>query len=301
MEPSSLQPSDLADCLVYWKFPFPEISEDQCRKIAAATLNGSEGRRETSAGQEDMKRYFREIAGSWRGAFLSLYGRLKGSAEGDQACYFYHMQPGFGALFRHAKSEEGGGLEALVYGCGEGFRSLLKGEGIAFTETSKSVYEEDIGDRAVDEMGEDGSDGEGEGLENVDPERIRARVDVRLRRGKVAKVKRTQQSSQHVLVIRGSDVHVFVDYLLNQRDGRSTVLIPQLLAPMPFLYGALLRNEALVYGPDVSGVFRLKLQGQVLPGASARILRILQTHHDGALSLAGETDPRTEALAPFDH
>jgi hypothetical protein len=312
MDLPRLQPADLADCLVYWKFPFPEISEEQCRRIAA-TLNGAEGRREAgSAGQEDMKRYFREIAGNWRGAFLSLYGRLKGSSEGDQRHYFYHMQPGFGALFRHAREEGGGGLEALLYGCGEGFRSLLKDEGIAFTEASKPAYEEEeedmggaMGDMAVEEGGDGAaeqgtSNDEAEDQENIDPERIRARVDVRLRRGKVAKVRRTQQSSRHVLVVRGQDVHVFVDYLLNQKDGRSTVLIPQLLAPMPFLYGALLRNEALVYGPDATGMFRLRVQGQILPGAAAKIQRILQTHLGvDQLGVAGETDPRTEALTSF--
>lgn len=86
------------------------------------------------------------------------------------------------------------------------------------------------------------------------------------------KIKSKSQKKTPILV---RDVHVFVDFLLNQKDGRSFVILPELISPNPFLYGTLSKNEAVVYGPDAHSNYILKITGQVLPSSVENVVKTL--------------------------
>lgn len=132
---------DISGNLTYWRFPFPSISQEQQRKIAALinskanakapkSGNGRAALQKQAQDQEELA-YFQNILGSWRKAFLSLYSELKSNSE----AYFFYFQQDFGALFRTGKD---GDHEAILCQCTEGIKNILKTEGIHFEELSSS-------------------------------------------------------------------------------------------------------------------------------------------------------------------
>lgn len=117
-----------------------------------------------------------------------------------------------------------------------------------------------------------------------------------MQRSKVRRIGKKVARHQTIAI---KDVHVFVDYLLNQKDGKSFVLLPDLIAPHPFLFGTLCRNEAAVNGPDTQGFYRLKVDGLILPGTLRTILEGFQLEFGAGAILGVSSVPegRTESLA----
>ena len=123
----------------------------------------------------------------------------------------------------------------------------------------------------------------------------------RLKRRKLTKIKRRTQQHSRTLLTR--DVHGLIDFLLNQRDGRSYVLLPDLVAPFAFLHGAYQRTGLLLHPPDAQyGRSRLVLGGTVLPDAVAKVrLALGNILIKQAVHISMEADSRTVSLTsiPF--
>lgn len=140
---------------------------------------------------------------------------------------------------------------------------------------------------------EDGSNSESSGS---DPETIRAEINNRMKRRRTTVLHR--RSQRHTtLRISHPDVHLLYDHLLNQRDGRSFVILPELVSPTPFLLGTACRAEVAVHGPDGEGCWRVRVSGTVLPTTVAAIHRALQSTANGRLEVVAETDHRTSTLS----
>ena len=124
---------------------------------------------------------------------------------------------------------------------------------------------------------------------------IKNQINLRMHKNKVRRISKRVAKHQTILI---KDVHVLVDYILNQKDGKSFVLLPDLVSPRPFLYGTLCRNEASIHGPDLQGTYRLKLDGMILPGAQRNLVEALNGQMDTQAppQVSSALDPRTESL-----
>jgi hypothetical protein len=147
---------------------------------------------------------------------------------------------------------------------------------------------------AVDE---DESDDEAEDSDNA--EQIRAEISNRIKR---RKLKSIHKRSLHQGSLCVKDVHGFVDYLLNQKHGRSYVILPELVSPVPFLMGTCCRNEMVVHGADVNGVSRVRLGGVLMPSSVSGVRGGIEGLLGGAASpavvaMSSEVDPRTSTLS----
>lgn len=288
----------LADCpaydaitesLSYYRFPFPSVPDAQMRKIAGALTK--------PGGPTVESEFYERLVGSWRKAFLSLYDGLK-SLRGRS---FYYFQHDFSAVFRHSMEGE---VDVLVCECAEGVRKALEREGIEIEATTAILVDkpdageanepdEPIGlDEAVESAGSIDSDD----MSEADHDAIRAEITERIKKRKLKKI---QRRSQQNWTVRIRQVHEFVDFLINQRNGRSFVILPELIACYPFLHGTLCRNEMLVHGPDGQQVSRVKLSGALLPEAVYRVRMALHGLVSDDLRLASEPDLRTTALKTF--
>lgn len=296
----------LDDCLSYYCFPYPRVSQLQQRRISQLLLSSERNRRGKDAEllRADVE-YFEALLGSWRKAFLSLYEGLKARP----GAHFYYFQHDLAALFRHRR--EGEGLEVVLCQFGEGLRVALDREAIRY-EASGPIDIEELQQDAItttvdvdegsgteshdDEPEEEEEEEEEDDLEKV--EQIRAEISARIKRRKLQKIhKRTQNHG----LLRIIDVHDFADYLLNQRNGRAFVILPELVSPEPFLLGTQCRCEVVVHGEDAHGVARVKVGGLVMPEALGKMQSRLEGVAEVPLGLATETDPRTLTLSqlPF--
>lgn len=294
---------ELNECLSYYCFPYPRVSQLQQRRISQLLLGNERNRRGKDAElQRADAEYFETLLGSWRKAFLSLYEGLKSS----RGAHFYYFQHDFASLFRHTRQ---GDLEVILCQFGEGMRIALDREGIRYIASGpidieelqeEETFEEMPAEDAVDESSGVESDGENEEEDGDDDiekvEQIRAEISERIKRRKLKKIhKRTQNHG----ILRITDVHEFADYLLNQRNGRSFVVLPELVSPEPFLLGTRCRNEMVVHGGDVHGVHRVKMSGMLMPEGLGRLQRALEAGlgPEVRLGLVTETDPRTVTLS----
>lgn len=313
---------DIGDALGFYRFPFPNLNQLQKRKISALFTGRPTGKRGNKEAEEHMRadmEYYEVLLSSWRRALQSLYDGLKGSKGG----HFYYFHHDFAALFRH---DPEAGLEAVLCRCGETVRTALQQEHIAFEEVSPhfgahddqerddhdraalAEHDTDHGASAEHDTDHDASADEGDdpdasaddaSADEADRNAIRMEISDRIKRCKLKKIRRrTQQNGS----VRIRDVHAFVDFLVNQRNGRSYVVLPELVSPVGFLHGTYCRNELVVHGADLDGVGRVRVTGAVLPEAVARIRATLETLlAPASIDVSCDADPRTLALTALKH
>jgi len=303
---------EISEALGHYRFPYPSVSQTQKRRISGLILSSAKQQlrgKGAEAERADLE-YFERLLGAWRRAFLSLYEAMRTT----RGSYFYYFQQDFGALFRN-DAEKGGALEAVLCRCSDGVRAALDREGIqyeatvgdrvrdedmtALAESNKETSSDEeeapvVFQESDDEVHSEASD-EDEDERNLDS--IRAEISARIKRHKLAKIQ--QRTLNHQGLIRILDVHAFVDYLMNQRNGKSFVILPELISPTPFLYGTYCRAEVVVHGRDVGGVERVKVSGVVLPEGVVRIRKTLENvlgEEGMPVGVALDSDPRTTAL-----
>lgn len=302
--------------LEYYRFPFPELPVDARGRLSKLLAQRTEG-------AELGRSCFQKIVESWRRALLSLYQSLRiGRTE-----YFYHLQSDLVVLFRRdAKGE----LLAHVTKASKALIKLLKEEGIPFSQTCSS--DRDGGPHHGDD--DDGDDegafkesstslppplatsthpssslpdefewGDRENERPMDAKTVKNLVHDRLSRARKTQSRR-RSAAAVTLTVRGEiGVHTLVDFILNQKDGRSFVILPELMAPGPFLYGTMCRSELSVVGPIVGGDHQIRLGGGgsiLLPTLCKSILeQALVSSNEETVSLKPTIDDRTDAFLPF--
>lgn len=286
---------DLGEQLFYYQFPFPSISQAQRRKISGLLLRPRRTKDATVDAESKAElEYYQSILGSWRKAFLSLYEALK-AVRGS---YFYYFQHDFGALFRN----QDGLLDAVLCKCHDGVMGALDREGIQYEVSGgmRPDAQEPIEAEMAYDMDADQEEGEEVEQEDEDDEdednkeQIRAEISDRIKRRKLKNIhKRTLNQG----TLRIIDVHGFVDYLLNQKHGRSYVILPELVSPLPFLMGTCCKNEMAVHGADVNGVGRVRISGVLMPSAVAAVRKGVEGLLGSSVNMSSEVDPRTSTLS----
>lgn len=281
--------------LDFYKYPFPDLGADAQSKLSA--LIRSERPRSNTMERE----HFRKLVDSWRRALLSLYQSLRGR----RLEYFYYLQPDLVVLFRSAGSsgKESQQMTAVIARASASLVSLLRSEGIAFDERKDRELGEDRENRGdAGDMGAfqseslDIDDQDLDEQENRDPREIKRTINQRLNHTRQSiSVRRSMAPSS--LTVRGeAAVHCLVDFLLNQKDGKSYVIAPELVASGPFLYGTLCRPEISVQGPLADGGgYQMKVSGLVLPSAAAALIsEALPKDPAGTFKVATVHDERTD-------
>jgi len=268
----------LTDQRQYYQFPFPSIKKEHHTRLHRLLLAGRH--RETDAFENV---HFNELLECWRRALLSLYESLKSGAME----YFYHIQPEFVILFRKQDCK----INAVIAASKSvPIAKQLGKEGItAFPITAEGQKNADV---ALESLRP--------GDENTEsPLAIRSEINERL--NELRRKRATSQATgSNIFEVSGEGmVHLLVDFLLNQPDGRSYVVFPELLAPGPFQFGTLMRTEMQVQGPLASGDWQVQLSGRILPGLTLLVLEQVAGEHD--ISIVQKTDESTENLGqqPF--
>lgn len=267
--------SDIFRSLDYYRFPFPALPDP--RRLASLL---------SKSGTSLEREYFRMIIDCWRRALLSLYDALKNEA----IPYFYYMQPDLVILFQGTT----GHMKASIAKATKSLITLLRNEGIDFEQLQELTDDEPAQAPIIPPS--DDSD-----QENVDPRKIREAINARLNRARKS-VATKRSVAATTLIVRGElAVHGLVDFLLNQRDGKSYVILPELIAPGPFLHGALSRSELSVVGPILGGEYQVNVSGIVLPNATKLIIEHIHDLCEGTtpFSLSSTLDERTEPFMPF--
>ncbi len=294
----------LTECLGYYRFPFPCISEGIHRRISNLYL---QPRKKHNPSDKTELEFYEQLIGSWRKSLLSLYEIVK-STKGS---FFYYFQQEFCAIFRHERDE---GMNVVLCKCNETVRSMLDREGIRYEllDAVVPVESKDENDviGEVDELegvygGNEIEEIEASTCEEEDDESsncaelIRAEISERLKRRRLTRIQK-RSAYQGTILVR--DAHSFLDYLINQKNGRSYIVLPELVSPMPFLYGTFCKNEMVVHGADVQGgLSRLKVNGTVMPDAVCRIKMVLAGMLEEEPSLAVEEDSRTSPFSRLDY
>lgn len=303
-----------AEKLEYYRFPFPELPADARGRLSKLLAQRTEG-------AELGRSCFQKIIESWRRALLSLYQTLRsGRIE-----YFYHLQSDLVVLFRRDDAE-GGELLAHVTKASKALIKLLKEEGVPLAVQTASGGPDDDGEHegASKEAPSAGSasttpappssahhpssslpddfEGDRENERPMDAKTVKSLVHDRLSRARKTQSRR-RSAAAVTLTVRGEmGVHTLVDFILNQKDGRSFVILPELVAPGPFLYGTLCRSELSVVGPIVGGDHQARLGGGILlPTLCKSILEqaLVPPTGGGPLSLKPTIDDRTDAFLSF--
>lgn len=104
------------------------------------------------------------------------------------------------------------------------------------------------------------------------------------------------------VVIEGAlKVAELIDYLINQKDLHSYAILPEILAPGPFLYGTLMKNETTNLSPSsknaVRPVHQIKIRGAVFPKGLNQLYELIKAEQE--VELVSELNPMTDFLSTF--
>lgn len=159
--------------------------------------------------------------------------------------HFYYKQsiPEISIIFRR-------GMEAVLPSSTKTLRDSLEKEGITFSFPldSKDLHRSAITDSSsIFPLDSDDDDDETfmlDGAKRASSKRkIRKVVDGRLNKDKMSATMRDQNQIKTISIKGSMMVHQLIDYLLMQEDLRSSIILPQLVAPGPFLHGTMLKLE----------------------------------------------------------
>lgn len=158
--------------------------------------------------------------------------------------HFYYKQsiPDISIIFRK-------GMEVLLPSSTKTLRDSLEREGITFSFPldSEDFHRSAITSSIFPLDSDDDEDDETfmlNGAKNVSSKRkIRKVVDGRLNKDKMSETMRDQNQVKTISIKGSMMVHQLIDYLLMQEDLRSSIILPQLVAPEPFLHGTMLKLE----------------------------------------------------------
>ncbi len=94
-----------------------------------------------------------------------------------------------------------------------------------------------------------------------------------------------------------------IDFLINQTGGHSYAILPEIIAPGPFLFGTLQKNE-LTYAAScrtVTGqsVCQLRLSGVIFPRNLQKMLQLIDPHEKIISSLTQDRHESTDFLSRF--
>jgi hypothetical protein len=271
-------PMELTNLFDFYRFPFPALPDP--RRLCNILAKKSDSLE---------RQFFKSMVDSWRRALLSLYNGLKMGGTP----YFYYLQSDLVVLFRN----DGGKMKAFISKATKSLIDLLKEEGLEFEQLDedKELCPEQ------DEMELEKTDHESSDQENIDPQLIKEAINRRINRARKTHSKRVSVASTTLSVSGEISVHGLVDFLLNQRDGKSFVVMPELVAPGPFLHGTLSRTDLSVVGPIHGGDYQISGTGMVLPTAAEALVDHVYTLNGGQspFNLNAALDERTESFLPF--
>ncbi len=143
--------------------------------------------------------------------------------------------------------------------------------------------------------------------ENCDPRLIRRNIDRRVNRARRPNVRSASTATVRLSIGGQANVHTLIDYIINQKNGKSFVILPELVAPRPFLFATQFKSDVAVVGPLNDGTFQARLLGDlILPSAAALLQRTVLAAHASASKEASHPavfkqvaipDERTDAFA----
>lgn len=290
------------DLLNSYRFPYPDLPPDApltLRKLLSLNSTQVSGPSASGTLLPFEQTYFRTLLESWRRALLSLYDLFR-----SRRCkYFYYIQPDHVIIFR--RHPVGDSAEAVIARAAPSLLKSLKMEGIPFEGAMKepqsptrSDHDEEPGPPERDSAPEDDPDEFSTDASSgpiPDARAIKAAINRRVNRTRRRVSSRTSTAAPNVTVRGEGSVHALVDYLLNQRNGRSYVIIPQLLSPEPFLFGTQTRAELTINGPLESGdLYQVRANGLLLPSLQEYLIGEAYRPTDVHFKLTTTMDPRTE-------
>jgi hypothetical protein len=266
----------------------------------------------------------------WKPAFLSLYGRWRA----DKIAYFYYIQPELCVLFYEKlsskttvetsesgesrasdpmvardgrfKSRDGETkrireLEARVASAPLSLVRALRADGIPFELLGDNVFPEEpsVPQQESNVAGSIPGDEDevSETDENVDPRAINREIRERMSRTRLSRAKSSAETG--VLVRGDMNIGFLTDYIINQKDGRSFVILPELVSPGPFLNGTLCKAEFSAKGPlATTGDWVLEISGGLVwPSLAKAVLDAVHALESPVTcEPLEEADPRTRAF-----
>lgn len=282
---SKLDPSSQTSKLTFfesllenYRFPHPHLPPDAHLKIKLL-LNGKDS---------FEKAHWQEIVKSWRRALVSLYNNFKH----HKIEYFYYLQYELVVLFRWKDKV----TEAIIAKASPELMRKLKAEGIVIVqETEQKVEKEELSPSHNEEpYNETTDEASSQEDSSVRREHIRSIINNRLNRARRVGSAKLSAAATTISISGESNVHSLVDYLLNQRDGKSYVVLPELVAPGPFLFGTLCRTDISLIGPMGGEQYQVRLVGLILPHAAQSILDAVISETDARPGISVGSDLRTE-------
>lgn len=301
--------SGVAEMLEYYRFPFPVLPSGAQHKLSKLLAQ----RGTTESLERD---YLQKLVDSWRRSLLHLWESLKIG----RTPYFYYLQSDLVVLFcreeeqededeekREKKKGRSVRLTAYVARATKSLSTQLKHEGIAFEILERTAEELDPATDSSDGSDCDAGelfDGPEQGQENMNimasenPRDIKAAILHRINRARKVQSKRRSAAPTTLRVTGKVAVHSLIDFIINQRDGRSYVILPELVAPTPFLHGTLCKSEMGVVGPILGGEYQVRLCGTIPPPTAQHFINQIYDLCDGAqpFSMSYALDERTEPL-----
>lgn len=322
----------LAESLEFYRFPFSPLTHDSeidLSKVLRSSCSTTTIRvnsimnsipKSISSGSDNVvggtghnmqTSYCRQIAQGWRRSLLSLYGRWRS----NKIPYFYYLQSGLVILFyrQDAPSIISNGDSAIVMEPDTSSKiptdnpdkqviARVANAPITLIKAMRSegVSYEMMGDHFNDVPDENNFEEDDELDSDVDSKTLRKNINSRINRTKIT---RTKSSAETSLTVKGEQsVHFLFDYIMNQKDGRSFVVLPELISPGPFLHGTLCRAEFNAVGPLAgSGQWQIEInKGVILPGLASSLLDVTKILGPGVKvhihNLPSDADPRTSTF-----
>lgn len=280
------------ESLDYYRFPFPELptnARSKLSKLLSQTGN-------TECLERD---YLRKLVDSWRRSLLHLWEALKTG----NTLYFYYLQNDLVVLFGRKEygDERPAQLMAYVARATKSLSTQLKSEGIAFETIGLAAEDPDADHEREFPEGPDStlleSHGESE-VESMDPKVIKTAIINRINHARKSQSKRRSVAPTSLKITGKTAVHSLVDFIINQRDGKSYVIMPEMIAPTPFLHGTLCKSEVTIVGPILGGEYQVKLSGILLPSTAQHFIDKIYESCNGErpFAMTHTLDDRTEPL-----
>lgn len=263
--------------LLYYAYPFPSLGPKYRAHVSSLLQPG----RSTHDGEETA--HFRKLVGAWRPAFTALYAGF----QKQDTRFFYYLHQDLAIMFRWVDQKQ----EAVISRVTAFMEETLRDDGAVILGETEAVSVLEVPSSESEEQPDD---------ENEDPLRLRAKINTRLQARRSRRLLGRARGAYSGRIQGAQHVHVLFDYLLNQRDGHSFVVWPELFSLGPFLHGTQCRNELVVKravdAQSLEQVSHILLRGNILPAAVDRLLKQLS---EMDVAVVSELDLRTRSLEQF--
>lgn len=227
----------------YYQYPFPEFPLDSSKSLSNSLQKHRQntpkttkfGTNSSAKKKFSETEYFLTIIKGWRRSLLSCYQEWK---EGRMDhFYFFQPIPDISIIFRS-------NFQVLIPSSSKSLRDSLKKEGISYDYHSLTTFDDVMMGDDNDDDNDDNDDDDDTFITNANKKgKIRRLVDERLNKEKMTKSLLNQNQKRTIIISGSLMVHQLIDYLLMQEDLRSTIILPQIVAPCPFLHGTMLKTE----------------------------------------------------------